>query len=145
MERNPDGPTVEPRSSVGSVLIVDDHPLVLESLSLLLDSMGFSTISAIDGQDAVDTFAKQTEKISLVIMDVEMPRLGGIEAAQRIRALKPSAKLVLFSGFTRQDVWRAKPNAFLHKPFLHFELREIIHKLLDEEGDEYGQGNEATT
>lgn len=144
MESNPLGSPVESKPIAGSVLIVDDNPLVLESVSMLIDTMGYSTITAADGQDAVDMFAEQSEKISLVIMDVEMPRLGGIDAAQRIRALKPSAKLVLYSGFTRQDVWRAKPNAFLHKPFMHFELREVICNLLNEDGA-YGQGDEATT
>ena len=144
MESNPSGSPVESKPAAGSVLIVDDNPLVLESVSMLIDSMGYSTITATDGQAAVDTFAEQSEKISLVIMDVEMPRLGGIDAAQRIRAMKPSAKLVLYSGFTRQDVWKAKPNAFLHKPFMHFELRDVICNLLKEDGA-YSQGDEATT
>ena len=112
------------------VLIVDDDPLVLSSISMMVDSMGFSSSQAKDGVEAVEHFQAQPEAISLVIMDVEMPRLDGISATQKIREINPSAKVILCSGHTKQDVWKAKPNAFLLKPFMHLDLRETMRTLL---------------
>ena len=64
-----------------------------------------------------------------------MPRLGGIEATRKIRELDPSAKVILCSGNTKQDVWKAKPDAFLLKPFLFHDLRAIVQHLLQFDGD----------
>jgi len=115
------------------VLIVDDDPLLLSSISMMVDSMGFSSSQAKDGVEAVEHFRAQPEAISLVIMDVEMPRLDGISATQKIREINPSAKVILCSGHTKQDVWKAKPNAFLLKPFMHLDLRETMRTLLRKE------------
>jgi CheY-like chemotaxis protein len=115
------------------VLIVDDDPFMLDALSMMVSNMGISAHLASGGHEAVEVFQAQSGSISLVIMDVEMPGLGGIEAAQKIRDIDPSAKIILCSGHTKRDVWQAKPNAFLLKPFMHLDLRQVVLNLLEQE------------
>jgi CheY-like chemotaxis protein len=115
------------------ILIVDDDPMMLEVVSMMVLSMGMSSSHAKDGLEAVEQYRTQGDRFSLVIMDVEMPVLDGIKATQRIREIDPAAKVILCSGHTKQDVWKAKPNAYLLKPFLHMDLRETMHNLLREE------------
>lgn len=123
-----------PKSQLRNILIVDDDPLVLDAISMMVTSMGHGYQLATDGEEAVGLFQAQAETIALVIMDVEMPRLGGLEATMKIREINPSAKVILCSGHTKQDVWRVKPSAFLLKPFMHLELRDLIHRFLHQDG-----------
>jgi CheY-like chemotaxis protein len=135
MDENPDQTFIEINPIAINVLIVDDDAMLLDTLCFLVNSMGFNTHRAKDGLEAVEQFEAQSDSISLVIMDVEMPRLGGIEATHRIRELNPSAKVILCSGNTKQDVWKAKPHAFLLKPFMFHDLRTIIQHLLQLDDD----------
>ena len=116
-------------SSIVNVLVVDDDPLVLETVALLVTVMGFSAHRAKDGLEALELFRAQSKSFPLVIMDVEMPRLGGIEATKKIREINPSAKVILCSGHTKRDVSLADPDAFLSKPFFFHDLREVIQRV----------------
>jgi len=135
MDDAPGQPLTDVNRDVVNVLIVDDDSLVLDTLCYLVTSMGYKAHPAKDGLEAVQQFEARADSISLVIMDVEMPRLGGIEATRKIRELDPSAKVILCSGNTKQDVWKAKPDAFLLKPFLFHDLRAIVQHLLQFDGD----------
>jgi CheY-like chemotaxis protein len=132
----PNRPHAGIKPSIVNILVVDDEPLVLETLCILVTSMGYHVHSAKDGLEAVDLFEARSDSISLVIMDVEMPRLGGIEATHIIRKVNPSTKVILCSGSTKRDVWSAGPDAFLPKPFLLHDLRAIIRHLLQFDGDD---------
>ncbi len=135
MDDAPDQPPPDIKPVLVNILVVDDNSLVLDTICFLVTSMGYHAHRAKDGIEAVEQFEAQSDSISLVIMDVEMPRLGGIEATHRIRELNPSAKVILCSGNTKQDVWKAKPDAFLLKPFMFQDLRAIIQHLLQFDGD----------
>lgn len=126
---------IEAKSNVVNILVVDDDSMLLDTLCFLVIAMGYEAHKAKDGLEAVEQFEARSDSISLVIMDVEMPRLGGIEATQKIREINPSAKVILCSGYTQQNLWKAKPNAFLSKPFMFNDLRSIIQKLLHDDDD----------
>ncbi len=98
---------------------------------MMVASMGLSSHPASDGQQAVDTFRSNPSGFSLVIMDVEMPHLDGVAATRKIREINPSAKVVLISGHTKENIWQVRPDAFLLKPFLHIELREVVRSHLN--------------
>ncbi len=118
------------RSNAIKVLIADDDPMFLDTITQQVQAMGFASQQAKDGWEAVETFQEGAGSISLVILDVEMPRLGGIDAALKIRELDPAAKVILCSGNTRADVWKAKPNGFILKSFLFIDLRRVVQTLL---------------
>jgi CheY-like chemotaxis protein len=77
-------------------LIADDEPLVAHTLVQILESEGFSAISVSDGAAAV-VWAREARP-DLVICDVIMPTLNGIEAAKQIQALLQGVHVILFSG-----------------------------------------------
>ncbi len=138
MDGTPDRASADVKPAVVNVLIVDDDSLVLETLVVLVTSMGFHAHMAKDGLEAVEQFAARSDSIALVIMDVEMPRLGGVEATRRMREINPSAKVILCSGNTKEDVWKVRPDAFLLKPFMFQDLRTVILHLLQADGDAAG-------
>ena len=86
------------------VLIVDDHPLVRRGLlSLLNGAAGISVVGAAsDGEEAVEqTLA---EKPDVVLMDVSMPGMNGMEAARRVLQAVPSTRVVMLTSFSQRDV-----------------------------------------
>ena len=85
--------------SAGTILIGDDEAPVLRVLQRILKRSGYAVLSAVDGQEAVDVFQAHDGTVDLVILDVTMPRLSGVEAATRIRALAPDIKIMISSGY----------------------------------------------
>jgi CheY-like chemotaxis protein len=135
MEAQHLGLAIAPKNKILAILVVDDDLFVLESVVMMVNYLGFKAITASDGQQAVEIFRQQPGAFSLVIMDIEMPRMTGLEATSQIRAADPNAKVVLYTGHTKQDVWTVKPNAFLLKPFLHTELRQVLSRILEDGAD----------
>ena len=85
------GQSTKPR-----VLVVDDERVIADTLAIILNQAGFDAAAVYTGTDAVDRASK--EKPDLVISDVIMPDMNGIEAAIRIRQMLPACKILLFSG-----------------------------------------------
>ena len=78
------------------VLVVDDEPVITETLVDILRHEDFDVAAATDGVSAVEKAASL--KPDIVLADVAMPRLNGVEAAKRIMAASPATRIVLFSG-----------------------------------------------
>ena len=103
-----------------------------KNLTAILNAENFEVIEAVDGLDALLKFQTYQYAISLVIMDIVMPRLNGINAANRIRDLDPSAKFIFISGNTLQAPAEAMADAFLTKPIWAKSLLAVVHRLLRE-------------
>jgi DNA-binding response OmpR family regulator len=89
---------------VARVLIVDDEPDIRETLTDLLVADGYEVSTAVDGADALPRVVEQ--RPDLVLLDVDMPRLRGVEALIAIRALSPSTRVIMMSG--KADLDEAK-------------------------------------
>ncbi len=117
------------------ILIVDDEPSIREVLSTQLSRLRYDTVSAADGEEAISLF--KSEKPDLVLMDLMMPRMDGLTACQRIRALekKPSRVPILF--LTARDTSHDRLSSalsggdeFISKPISLQELRERVEAAL---------------
>lgn len=86
-----DGPSSKPK-----VLVVDDERVIADTLAIILNQSGFDASAVYTGTAAVDRASE--DKPDLIISDVIMPDMNGIEAAIRIRQLLPGCKILLFSG-----------------------------------------------
>jgi signal transduction histidine kinase/CheY-like chemotaxis protein len=122
--------TLEPameRSGKGTVLVVDDEREVREVLSEMLEIFGFEVTAANDGIEALDIFRASPDAYSAVILDLAMPRMGGAETLQAIRAIRPDIPVILCSGYDEDHALKGdSSSAFLQKPF---KLSTLINKL----------------
>ncbi len=113
-------------------LIVDDSEEPLKHLLRFIPTMGHEVIGiARNGQEAVEEY--QRLKPDVLVMDVIMPRLNGLEALQFIRESDPRAKVVMVSGLkscsTAMESVRLGASYFLCKPYQEAHLRQVILRL----------------
>lgn len=115
---------------IGKVLVVEPGILVRISVCKVLAESGFESIQARDGAEAVAQYQASRHGISLVILDVGMPGAQGLEAARRIRAMDPAAKIIMTDGRPGPAPVEPRPDAFLSKPFrlgpLFATLEEVL-------------------
>ena len=91
-------------------------------------------VAAADGQEALETFARDPQAFDLVILDASMPRMGGVEAFQAMRGIRPGLPGILCSGYAL-PVSRERAIAdgfadFLRKPFSSAELEAMLDRVM---------------
>ena len=121
-------------SPSGLILVVDDEPTLRNLICRTLNTQGFETISASNGDEALLLMAQRPE-IVLVLLDLTMPQRDGLEVYTEILAFYPKLAVMLMSGYNEQSVAsRLGPDApvpaFLHKPFRSTELLSMVRKAL---------------
>jgi CheY-like chemotaxis protein len=99
-EDSPRPPVVARR---GTVLVVDDEDVVRNVAARILGSFGFDVILAHDGREGVARFRERHAEISVVLMDLTMPAMDGVDAFREIRALNAQVPVLLMSGYNEQD------------------------------------------
>jgi len=116
------------------VLVVDDNADVRVTVKNILISLNYKVLEAVDGLDAVDVFSTNRDEISLVIMDVVMPRLGGVKAVERICKIRPDIKIIFSTGYDKDaSLSNEMPSDefdILPKPFNVAKLSGLIKKRL---------------
>ena len=122
-------------SSTGFILLVDDDEGVRTTATeILQEFLHFQVLVAKNGEEAVATFLRHADSISLILMDSTMPRMGGAEAFEAIRAIRPGAQAVLCSGYsddTGHEIMNAHGFAgFLKKPYSIKDLKQMMDKVL---------------
>jgi PAS domain S-box-containing protein len=118
-----------------TILIAEDNADLCELSVKVLEDHGYTVFAAKDGAMALETFRRHEDDISLVILDVVMPRMNGKEACEAIRILDPSMKVILTSGYT-DDIIQEKGMLneeydFLGKPITPATLLKKIREVLD--------------
>jgi DNA-binding response OmpR family regulator len=122
------------------ILVVDDEPDIRRTMAELLRDNGYEVLSAADGGAALsayDDFAPQ-----MLLLDLGLPGLSGIEVARRLRVRHPELPIVFVSGHAdRELLWTAVPGArLLRKPFQSEELYAEVRRCLDESQEAEGDG-----
>ncbi len=116
----------------GRLLLVDDEEQIRHAVAPLLRSIGFEVVEAAHGREAVARYQREGP-FRLVLMDLSMPHMDGMEAFREIRALDPAAKVILLSGYNPTGSLGPEPGlcGFLQKPFRLDQIREALRKALD--------------
>ena len=145
----PTGPSEPPRAdaprqpaprpvSTPSILVVDDDPSVLSLIDYVLRRAGAEVTAVAGGHAALRAMADGTCRPTLLLTDIEMPEMTGIELAARAAALKPGIRVVMMTGdFDSAQAARDRPELVLHvllKPITIGELLEATELAPSEPG-----------
>lgn len=118
------------------ILVVDDEPSILSVCKEALQLHNYRVLTATDGIDAIAQYAQHRAEISVVLMDMMMPELGGERAIKTLKLLNPQAKIIATSGITANQGLAEAAGAevtFLSKPFSTDDLLNILHGVLAKE------------
>jgi len=119
------------------VLVVDDEAEILEMLQLSLESLGYQVLAYTNSQDALAAFETDSDQYDLVVTDMTMPHLTGLELIQQVFAIRPQMPAILCTGFseliTKEKARALGIRALLSKPVLRTELAKSVRKALDGE------------
>jgi signal transduction histidine kinase/ActR/RegA family two-component response regulator len=114
----------------GTVLVVDDEPMVLAFVEEGLKKIGYRVLTAVNGRQACEVYSSHSNQIDIVLLDMVMPGTTGLEACRRLREINPNVKVILSSGYSSGDVARearlAGALGFIGKPY---SLEELIWAL----------------
>jgi CheY-like chemotaxis protein len=121
----------------GCVLVVDDEEMVRKLAALSLQRLGYTTVVASTGRVALDLFRENPKRFALVLLDLTMPGLSGLEVLRELQLLLPDVKVVIMTGYSVENVnaefTDARPAGFLPKPFQVEELAAILKQTLSVE------------
>ena len=119
----------------GTVLVVDDEEAVRAVAIAFVQRLGFQTISAADGEEALRLFEKYAGEITCVLLDLTMPRMDGLSAFRQMRRLRPDVKVILCSGYDEHEATKRfiseGLSGFIQKPYNLRDLRGMIVQVLE--------------
>ena len=129
-----------PVSGSGLVLVVDDEKLLRTTARDILEELGYDVILAEDGILGLEKFRQSDKKIDLVLLDMIMPGMSGKEVFYKLKKIDPDVKVVLSSGFTREndinEMIKEGLSGFIRKPYTMSLLSRTLSKVL-EKGEDY--------
>jgi len=131
-------PDISPEIAPGgeTVLLVDDEDMVIEVAEEMLQRLGYGVRVATTGRQALETYRAHKDAIDLVILDMIMPDMGGMETYDRLKQEDPNIVVLLSSGYSidgqATEILKHGCNGFIQKPFsmaaLSQKIREVLSK-----------------
>lgn len=125
------------------ILIADDESKIRRLVSASLEMTGFDVCTAADGEEALETFERLAEKPDLIVLDLMMPGLDGLEVLEKLRQKSAVPVIMLTAKDAAADkmtAFRLGTDDYLTKPFLLEELEARIHAVLRRTGRAAGSG-----
>ncbi len=114
---------------LATILVVDDEYLVRDSTEAILKHHGFTTLTACDGQEAVERFRRHSPE--LVLLDLSMPKMSGTETFAAMRKINPTAKILIYTGDENELASNSFEDTFvIRKPYLASDLVKVIEDIL---------------
>jgi CheY-like chemotaxis protein len=114
------GPFVQEAPGNGTILVIDDADVVRRMAKSALRRLGYSVVTAANGQEAVETYTRDPAAIDLVLLDMAMPAIGGEETLRRLRVIRRDVAVIGMSGFDEREAKRRFGEGllgFIQKPF----------------------------
>jgi len=125
-----------PQGGHETILLAEDDASVRTLESTLLEQYGYDVIQAVDGQDAVDMFTANQDRVALILMDMIMPKKNGIEAYAEICRQKPGVRILYCSGYTADFMQNRGVSEegidLIQKPIQPMDLLRKVREKLDE-------------
>lgn len=118
-----------------TILIVEDEDMLRSMLQERLESKGYRVYAAADGLEAVSFYSSHRTQIDLVLTDVGLPKMTGIEEFNKLKEINPNVKVLLASGFfephTKSKLYKAGAKGFIQKPYIPEATLRKIREVLD--------------
>jgi len=117
-----------------TILLAEDEEALSSVARRLLERLGYNVMTAVDGVEALHMFVAGRDQIDLVLLDISMPRMGGAEAYDRIRAIDRSVPIGFMTGYSAEmgiDALAHSRAVLIPKPFGIDELGEVVREMLD--------------
>ena len=129
----------------GTVLVIDDEAIVRNVAAAALERAGYKVIVADDGDTGVELFRLASHEVSLVILDMTMPRMSGEEALTRLREIRPDIPVIVSSGYNEVEIIRRFTTegiaGFVQKPY---SATRILAKIQEVMKKKSGTGRDAS-
>jgi two-component system cell cycle sensor histidine kinase/response regulator CckA len=128
----------QPMMGTEAILFAEDDESVRRMTVSILQNFGYEVIVAVDGEDAVNTFLENRERIKLLLFDLVMPKKTGKEAYDEIRQIKPDIKVIFVSGYAPEIIQQKEMvdgnMSITCKPFSPTDLLKKVRRALDSDG-----------
>ena len=123
------------RGGTETILVVEDEDLLLDMIQILLETHGYTVLTARDGMEAVHVYSQHGDKIALVVSDLGLPKLSGENEIKKLKEINPAVKIILASGYYDPEIKATMEKAgvlgFLQKPYVIEDVLTKIRKALD--------------
>ena len=129
--------TETPIKGSGSILFVDDEPAVLRMMTIMITKLGFKIHAMISPLQALELFRQSPERFDLLITDLTMPEMTGIELSEKLHETKPNLPVILMTGYEKDIKHTDSPGEygicqFLKKPVTMTQIATAINETLFE-------------
>jgi two-component system, cell cycle sensor histidine kinase and response regulator CckA len=128
-------PEPVPRGGTETILFAEDSDVVRKMTETFLRDFGYRVIEAVDGEDALEKFARHEQEVDLLILDVIMPKKNGAEVCEAVKSVRPDVDILFLSGHSfeilRNKGLQDAEIAFMSKPVSPLDLLEKIRDILD--------------
>lgn len=118
-----------------AILLVDDETIILDVGEDMLKTLGYKVFLASGGNEAIEIYRENKDKIDLVILDLVMPGMGGGETYKVLKSINPDIKVMLSSGYNiggeAAEIMKHGINDFIQKPFTMTKLSHKIRGILE--------------
>lgn len=123
-----------PFNNLGTILLIDDNDSVREIVGEMLKQLGGKVMIANDGIEGIALYKKNIENIDLVMMDINMPKMSGVQAITELKLLNPECIFIAITGFSESEMLSRldaqETPAILQKPFTLAQLADTLHRVL---------------
>jgi PAS domain S-box-containing protein len=120
----------EPSNRRGTVLVVEDDEAMVYLLRKLLPQSGYQMLAATDGAKAIDLYLDHKEEIDVVLLDLGLPKVPGIDVIQKLKEYNPAVKIVVATGYLepelKSEIFRSGVKDCINKPYV---IRDVLEKL----------------
>ncbi len=118
-----------------TILLAEDNQEVRSSIGAILEEFGYKVIEAADGDDMIEKFRKNKDRIQLMIVDMIMPKMNGRDAYEEVKKIKQGIKAIFISGYTADFIFKKGITEerfdFILKPVSPILLMKKVREMLD--------------
>ena len=118
-----------------TVLVVEDERIMLRLLERFLSRQGYQVLLAADGEQAIDGYCRHKTEIDVVLLDVGLPKVSGVDVFRKMKKENPDVRVVVASGYLdarmKTEMYRAGVKDFVDKPYLLPEMLETLRSVTE--------------